>query len=342
MFFSRFFKKSYPQIRKNADELFESDHFADARREYLEALDMVNKGDGEAGDRSYLESKIAETGNRLAVMNIGEAEVALRTGSEKKAAEYLQLAIMLADDASIRQKAENLLQPSEITNQITSVDNHSHSAHGCSSCSTSAHKNIENPVEISHNLSASEKFQLLINTLPGDLPERYAQIGEKFASAYLFAYEDNIQEADRLYNELLDEQASDIVFYEKGTLHFRAGDVKGCEILFKHSLQANPSNPLTHLSLAQLYADSGRYSDASEVLDSMLQKGILPEQTLVMRGDLFASQGLFEDAIGIFTPALENPALKKTAAERLVQILNIQGRDEEAAFLTKKYLKGCC
>ena len=342
MFFSRFFKKSYPQIRKNADELFESDHFADARREYQEALDMVNKGDGEAGDRSYLENKIADTGNRLAVLNIGEAEAAIRSGSQTKANEYLQLAIVLADDAGIRQKAEKLLQPSEITNQIPLGNNHSHSAHGCSSCSTSAHKNVDNTVEISHNLSSQERFQLLINTLPGDLPERYGQLGEKFASAYLFAYDDNVQEADRLYNELLDEQVNDIVFYEKGTLHFRTGDLKGCEILFKHSLQVNQENPLTHLSLAQLYADSGRYNDAFEVLDSMLQKGILPEQTLVMRGDLFASQGLYENAIDVFTPALENPILKKTAAERLVQILNIQGRDQEAAFLAKTYLKGCC
>jgi len=39
---------------------------------------------------------------------------------------------------------------------------------------------------------------------------------------------------------------------------------------------------------------------------------------------------------------IQLPALKKAAAERLVEILSTQGRDDEAAFLTKTYLKGCC
>jgi hypothetical protein len=39
---------------------------------------------------------------------------------------------------------------------------------------------------------------------------------------------------------------------------------------------------------------------------------------------------------------LNNPAMAKAAAERLVPVLNSQGRTEEAKFLAKQCLKGCC
>lgn len=342
MFFSRFFKKDYTTIKAKADNLYASEHFADARSRYLDALALVTEESENASERIILQERIAAAGNRLAEMNIAEAEVAFRSGNDLKAVESLQLAIELADDVLIRQKAENLLQPSAITNQKIEEPPSAHKSHGCATCSTAGHKTEEIHSDIPSSLTPSERFQLLINTLPGDLPQRYAELGEKFASAYLFAHDDNFNEADRLYSEILKSGESDIVLYEKGILHFRAGDLGGCEMLFKHSLSLNNSNPLTHLGLAQLYADTRRFDEASAVLTVMMQSGILPEQSLVMQGDIYSAQGHYDKAMQIFTPALENPVLKKTAAERLVHILNAQGREAEAAYLAKTYLKGCC
>jgi tetratricopeptide (TPR) repeat protein len=294
-------------------------------------------------DRGYLQERIAMTGNRLAELNLIEAEAALRSGSDLKAVEYLQLALELADDVSLRQKAENLLQPSVITNQNAVETSQAQTgAHDCASCSSSHHKTETIQPDIPDSLAPAEKFQLLINTLPNDLPKRYAELGEKFASAYLLAHEDMLNEADQLFAEMLMLEENDIVLYEKGLIHFRAGDQDGCEKLFKRSLQLNSSNPLTHLGLAQLFADTGRFDSASEILSTMINHEILPDQALVMQGDVCIAQGLFDRALEIFTAALESPALKKTAAERLVYILNAQGREPEAAYLAKTYLKGCC
>lgn len=342
MFFSSFFKKDYSKIKGKAESLFASGHFAEARSRYLDALAIINENNENVSELSLLQGRIAAAGNRLAEMNIDEAEAALRSGNNLKAVENLQLALEMADDVSLRQKAENLLQSSGVINQKPDDVTSDHKSHGCATCSTAGHKTEDIHSDIPDTLTPSERFQLLINTLPGDLPKRYSELGEKFASAYLFAYDDNFNEADRLFNEILTSGESDIVLYEKGILHFRAGDLSGCEKLFKYSLTLNGSNPLAHLGLAQLYADTKRFDEASEILSTMMQADILPEQSLIMQGDIYTAQGFYDKAMEIFTPALENPVLKKTAAERLVHLLNAQGRETEAAYLAKTYLKGCC
>lgn len=342
MFFSNFFKKDYTKLKGKADRLFESGHFAEARTKYIDALSLIKESSEDFPDLTLLHRRISDAGNRLAEMNIDEAEAAFRSGNDLKATEHLNLALELADDVLLRQKAENLLQPSVIINNMNEAVPSGHKGHGCATCSTTGHKTEDIHSDISTSLSPSERFQLLINTLPGDLPKRYSELGEKFASAYLFAHDDDFNEADKLFNELLQSGESDIVLYEKGFLHFRAGDLSGCEMLFKRSLMINKSNPLAHLGLAQLYADTKRFDDALDVLSVMLQAGILPEQSLVMQGDIYAAKGEYDMAIQILTPALEEPALKKAAAERLVYILTAVGRENEAAYLSKTFLKGCC
>lgn len=342
MFFIKFFKKDYTKIKGKADSLFESGHYADARNIYLDALLLINASDENITELDLLNKRIAEAGNRLAEMNIVEAEAAFRSGNDIKAAEYLHLALELADDVTIRQKAENLLQPSIIINQKPENTVTSHKSHGCATCSTSGNKPEDIHSDIPESLSPAERFQLLINALPGDLPQRYSELGEKFASAYLFAHDDKLNEADRLFNEILKTTESDIVLYEMGIIHFRSGDQNGCENLLKRSLKLKSTNPLAHLGLAQLYADARRFDEATEILSVMIREDLLPEQSLVMQGDIYIAQGLYDKAIEIFTPALENPVLKKAAAERLVHILVAQGRESEAAYLAKTYLKGCC
>jgi hypothetical protein len=69
---------------------------------------------------------------------------------------------------------------------------------------------------------------------------------------------------------------------------------------------------------------------------------ILYDQSLVMLADVYTLKGGQESAINLLSSGLLMPALKKASAEKLVSILGYQGRDEEAAYLVKTYLKGCC
>jgi hypothetical protein len=49
-----------------------------------------------------------------------------------------------------------------------------------------------------------------------------------------------------------------------------------------------------------------------------------------------------DGAFEAWTKALELPSVARSAAERLIPILSDQGRAEEAKYLAKRYLKGCC
>jgi len=96
------------------------------------------------------------------------------------------------------------------------------------------------------------------------------------------------------------------------------------------------------LSLAQLFTETGRLEEAAVLLKDMMDRTILLEQSLILLADVYTIKGDHENAITLLSSGIQIPALKKAAAERLVAILSSQGRDDEAAFLFKTYLKGCC
>ena len=342
MFFRRFFIKDYSQLKAKGDKLFAADHFAEARHMYIEALEKYVSADNQAEEQFYLQSQISRTSNKLAELNISEAEASFRSGNIHKGAEHLRLSLELADDVSIREKAEALLETSVNLNRNSGDEGKSHGSHGCSSCASAASPGAALHDTTAEHLTAAEQFQLLVNTLPGDLAQRYGQLGEKFASAYLLAHTEKEGEALAIMKELLSSGENDIILYETGLLYFRGGEAATCEKLLKRALEINSANPLCYLGLAQLYADAERYGEAVAILGTMLDSDILPDQALVMLGDVHSLRGDFDRAIEIFTAALNAPSLKKIAAERLVRILGKLGREEEAAYLFKTYLKGCC
>jgi len=342
MFFKKFFSKSFEQMLTKGDSLFKDGHYADARQYFFDALEKIQHSANEELDRSQIHTMIAKCGNILAEMNISEAEAAISSGNSQKAAEYLELSLELADDVIIKEKAEELIF--SLTQLSTNVNDKSESAqkHACSSCSSSHQHTPETPHILPDHLHSLEQYQLFINTLPGNLPQRYASLGEEFAEAYMLAHSDNISEALNKFRQLLSTDKNDIILYETAILEYKDGRSDVCESLLREALKLNAENPVCNLSLAQLFVDSGRLDEAVALLKSMMERVILYDQSLVMLADVYTIKGDQESAINLLSSGLLMPALKKASAERLVSILASQGRDEEAAYLVKTYLKGCC
>jgi predicted Zn-dependent protease len=167
-------------------------------------------------------------------------------------------------------------------------------------------------------------------------------MGEKFASAYLIAHSENPAKALEIFNELMSHEENDILMYETALLYFHGGDHAKCEHLLKKALTVNGTNPVCCLSLAQLYTETKRFGEAISLLNLMLEREILSEQSLIMLADVHTLKGDTGDAIDILSRAIEIPVLKKPSAERLVRLLSSEGRDDEASFVAKNYLKGCC
>ncbi len=183
---------------------------------------------------------------------------------------------------------------------------------------------------------------LYFQTLPGDLPERYAEMGEKFARGCLLNLEGDGEGALRVFEELSAGTENDILDYEKAILYFHNGDSGKCEQLLIKAIDLNPVNPLCNIGLVQLYTEIGRVPEGLQVLDRMISCNLIPEQATLMQGDLYTLLQDEPKAVESYSKLLTSPKFAREAAERVVPLLVKQGRTEEAAYLAKKFAKGCC
>jgi tetratricopeptide (TPR) repeat protein len=343
MFLRKLFSKSPEQLRAKADQLLAGGRYAEARALYEDVLEALPEDEVNRGERAFLVERIAETGNLLGKLNLDEADAAMRNGNHAKMEEHLRLALALADDVAVREKAESMLTREQADVPAPQPASTHSGHHNCSGCSPSHHPAEQALFDhVDGEVSQEEQFQLLIATLPQPLPQRYALMGEKFAYAYLLAHAERLEEARLVFEELAAVEDNDILLCEYALTLFRLGDPSRCETVLKRAIDLNNDNPLCHLSLAQLYIAYQHYDVAIAQLKRMLEHQLLPEQSLLMLGDVYLLHGDAESGLDTYAKAMEVPALRKATAERLVPLLHERGRSDEAAFLVKTYLKGCC
>ncbi|RQW77092.1 MAG: hypothetical protein EHM51_02370 [Geobacter sp.] len=338
MFFTKFFTRDYRSYMDKGEKHFAEERYADARNAFLEALHKLEDSVGDSEAKAAIDRRIVDTGNRLGLLNLAEAEYAIARGEVAKAEEHLGLVLELAEDPVTRTKAENLV--GSITSPAAPVQSPP-TAHNCSGCSPQTGAISEEDHSHDH-LSGEERFELLVQTLPEDLPQRYVALGGRFADAYLLVHDGEEKAGTAILEELLSEQDNDILLYELALISHRAGNAADCEAYFRRALTINGTNPLCCLGLVQLLADTGRLTECIPLLNSMIDREMLLEQAIIFLADVHQNLGNEEAAMGGYTKALAFPGAAKAAAERLVVLLQKQGRSEEAAYVAKKYLKGCC
>ena len=262
MFFTKLFSKDYRTYMDKGEKHFADERYADARYAFLEALrrlESTAEGGGEV--RAAIERRIVDTGNRLGLLNLAEAEYAMTRGDVTKAEEHLGLVLELAEEPAIRGRAEKMI------GSAGSADEPEHSPRmaqnqNCSGCaSQSGTISVE---EHSHDhLSDEERFELLVQTLPGDLPRRYTVFGGRFSDAYLAIHDGEDEAGAAILEDLLSEKDDDIILYELALISHRAGNATACEAYFRRALALNGTNPLCCLGLVQLMADTGRLTGVS-------------------------------------------------------------------------------
>jgi tetratricopeptide (TPR) repeat protein len=335
------FSKDYNHYLEKGDRCLADERFADARNAYVEALEKIEAIGGTALSQvEALRQKIALTGNMLGRMNLVEAEHALSSGDREKAAEHLHVVMDLADDPTLRENSVRLLA------ELNSDDPeavHVEAAINCGSCEEAGGEtaNIDQP-DMDDSITGEDRLVLYFQTLPGDLPERYAGMGEEFARGCLLNLDGNGAEALRVFEELSAHSENDILDYEKATLYFHDGDSGKCEQLLIKAIGLNPDNPLCNIGLVQLYTEINRVPEALQVLERMIASDVIPEQARLMQGELYVQLQEESKAVESYSSLLTSPKFAREAAERLVPLLQRQGRTEEAAYLAKKFAKGCC
>jgi tetratricopeptide (TPR) repeat protein len=343
MFLKKLFKfgKDYNHYLEKGDRCLAAERFADARNAYCEALEKIEaSGEPDLARIEAVRQKIALAGNMLGRLNLIEAEYALSGGDRKRAGEHLRLIMDLADDATLRQDAQRLLAELDSKSPKAAHVKAVHTCAGCEEVGAETGNDDQHENDMEGTISREDRVALYFQTLPEDLPERYAGMGEEFARGCLLTLQGNGEEALRVFEGLPSDAENDILNYEKAILYFHAGDSEKCEQLLLKAVDLNPGNPLCHIGLVHLYTEIGREPEALQVLERMISGDLLPEQARMMQGDLYVLLQDESNAVESYSKLLTSPPFAKQAAERIVPILESQGRTEEAAYLVKKFAKG--
>jgi len=334
-FISKLFAKSPSDLLAKGDACLESDSFFDARTYYEDGLHRSAGGELEAVFRE----RIATANLRLAERNLFEAEFAHSHGDVAKAIDHLELAKTLTSDRVVRDKADLLLR------EYAEKDDHQKepmaaASSSCNSCSSSgcAPADSDNP---DHSLPLLEYYELLIQQLPAEQCQRYAGLGEDFASAFIAASQDEHQEALAALEKCRDLVPRDIYCYEKGKLLHRLGNDREAEQLLRAAIQQNGGNSLAWLNLALVLREGSRFQDAITVIEAMVSGDIMPGEALLMRADIFEVTGDHENAVNLYVELLQTP-YARPAAEKLYVVLQELGRPDDADVIFKKYLNKSC
>lgn len=316
----------------------ESDSFFDARTCYEDGLRRCSGEEGGGGLEAVFLERIDTANLKLAERNLHEAECAYSRGDADKAIDHLELVKTLTYDPALREKAETLLLD---FSQPDSAHSEQPSLSSCASCAGSSGSECADSTRSDDSLPPLEYYELLIQQLPVDQYQRYAELGENFAYAYIAASRDEHREALSGFENCFNTLPHDIYWYEKGKVLHRLGDDHGAERHLRTAVQLNRNNSLAWLTLALVLRESNRYQDALMIIETMVAEQIMPEQALLLRADIFEASGDHEGAVNQYVELLQTPCAR-AAAEKLYGILLEIGRQRDAAVIFKKYLKKSC
>lgn len=334
------FNRDYRYYLEKGDGYLREERYADARDSFLEALQKLEMSETpDTSLQAMISEKYAETGNRLGWLNLAEAEYALTSGDPQKAGEHLRVVMELAEDAELRKKAENYFEELGSADSPKTIDVGNHPCSGCADDSGISEKESRG---MEGSLDLEDSFELYILTLPGNLPERYKGLGEKFAYGCHLSREGQGETALSVFGELSGEEENDIIDYETALIYYNNGDLNNCEELLRRAIELNGLNPLCYLALVQLLGETGRVPEALPFLRHMIKVELIPEQAELLLGDAYI---LLEDensAVDCYTRVLSSPGYAKEAAIKLIPLLEKRGRKEDAAYLVKKFKSGCC
>ena len=376
MFGKLFGKKDHHHYLTKGGKHLAAERYADARIDLQEALRLCP---AEAAEKGEIQAGLNRAGNALGQMNLTEGEHSLNAGELAKARDHFILAGELAVDQTIKTMAGEGLKklaqhgaaPAAPAYQAASAASATaapatakaapataaeawaqaqaatkqsahHGGSSCGSCKDSGSHHAA-PEEIpALDFSEEDQFHLLVAPLPGDLPGRYSAMGPEFARAYLLIHDGKDNESLPILQKMLVSAENDIVIYEVALIMFRKGKIHECEALLNRALSLNPINPACHLGKVHLLAEAGRAQEAIDAVQHMIEHGILADQAQFILGELYQATGNEAAALEVWSKSLEVPSMARAAAERIVPILGSQGRTEEAKYLIKRYLKGCC
>lgn len=192
-----------------------------ARGEWAAMLSLAAGQDLDETSRALVD----EAGDKLAAINLDQAEICLQAAELARAAEHLELAAGQARSPQLQQRhsqlAASLTQVPSTPEPVVAAD----PGHDCSSCSGPQPATGTAVLQEDHDLPEDVAWELLLEGLPQSLAERYAAQPPEFCRAVLASSQGDYASATELFRQASGDD--DLRAYELALLALRQEDFAG-------------------------------------------------------------------------------------------------------------------
>jgi len=236
-----------------------------ARGDWAGILSLAAGADLDENSREL----VAMAGDRLAELNLQEAEACLRAGDRVRAQEHLELAAGQARSSALLARRAELavaLADGETGSEATAA------AHDCSGCGAAGTVNADEADFVSGDLPEEVAWELFLGTLPAPLGERYAAQPPVFRSGVLASRQGNYAAALDMLRQ--DPADSALRQYELALLYIRKQDLAAGVPLLEELLAHHPDfEPALQLAI-DLALQGGWPQDLRPQLQRSIEAGI--------------------------------------------------------------------
>jgi tetratricopeptide (TPR) repeat protein len=273
---------------------------ASSQQRWAEVLNLSAGFDGRSL-APEAEQEIAEltalARNRLAEINLQEAEAFLRAGDLAKVRDHLTLAAEFALDGALRQRITEAENQARGGPPVTGPETFADCGDTCiSSCSSGAKPGHADAGSSSHGFDFDVRLELVLTGYPPTLVERYLAAPEEFRQAVLLVHESSPEEALAAFAALPETVRNDLYHFELAMLLVGRQRYDEAVTELKAVLALNPDHPLAQESLVQVLCQAGELDEAQARSETLLQQG--QGEASFWEGRLAAISALRQDREG--------------------------------------------
>lgn len=328
-FLKYFSPKSFDVFEEKGDRLVMSDDLGLAKLQYEEALSRLEKSalPGVSEHRHRIEMKILDACESLALQHKVSAEELVAAGCLEEAGELLELARELTRDPQLVQEVDTLAAdiaegvPMELDTQVSE----------------------ETGDAVFDPNDDESYFLILCSTLPDDVQDVYAGLGETFQSGYIALNKGAFELAADLLNKSLAEQGNRITYVhlELATVYMNLGDVPGARTLLEVFIGAYPESLRAYEALCEIYWESEDYHLADTLLQACPDTLKTSIPILLLMGETLFRSGKQMEAVSFYLKSIEYLGWDEQIAVSLAKIYETTGRKNEALATYQEVMDGC-
>ena len=277
-----------------------------------------------------------QAGDRLAELNLQEAEAFQRAGDETRAREHLDLAASLAANPGLRERifarSPRREAPPRPAAPIPAPLLASSCGCGsdCGPQGTAPDNPLDTPSPADADLDLDTRLELCLGGYPEGAVDRYLALGPPLKAAVVLAHGGETQAALEAFAGVPAADQKEDFHYERGVLLARQGEVEGAVADLERCLDLAPAHPLVGDVLFNLLLGAGRLEPAATLVGTLEAAGCPASFCLARRAILQAVAGNYDQALQLAEAAYGAGSREGELLVLFAQLLERQGRVDQA------------